>query len=329
MLNQCPPLRLPPRRIISPLLLLVLIVLAGCANRLEHAGLLHTAQLQLTYDAQRDRITSFGPAGGPNLLGVRDLQSPPAADGSYTFFGGMYSWISPQGAWVDASGQLRDWPPDPAMDRGPAVIVNQDAGRVVARGPVTRSGLVEQKWFELAPGRYAAIIDQRLHNPTGGNVVGGVWVNTAVKPGAIIAVRDRSSDHFRISGGDAANTLWARATTSRDGWLLIHTDGVDWSDLGTDSFKFFAQGPTAIAIWTDGYWLLRQGLTDDSDGSLAKHGEAPVEVYVNYGLQLFEAELLGPITAIPPGGTTQHVERWLVAPAAEPDPTVLDDLPNH
>jgi hypothetical protein len=241
----------------------------------------------------------------------------------------MYSWISPQGAWIDEAGELRDWPPDPAMDRGPTTIVHQSDTCLVAGGPPMRSGLIEQKWFELARDRSVAILDQRLHNPAGDKIVGGVWVNTAVKPGAIIAVRDGSSDRYRISGGDAANTLWARATTSRDGWLLIHTDGVDWSDLGTDSFKFFADGPAVIAIWTEGYWLLRQGLTDDAEGSLAQHGEAPIEVYVNYGLQLFEAELLGPITTIPPGGTTQRVERWVVTPASEPDPTILDDLPNH
>lgn len=298
----------------------------GCATDPRSVARLHTDQLELTYDTQRDRITGFGPGGGPNLLCVRDLGTPPAVDGSYTFYGGMYSWISPQGAWLDAWGELRDWPPDPLMDRGPTVIDNQSSRRLIAHGPVMRRGLVEQKWFELAPDRAAAILDQRLNNPTGDKIVGGVWVTTAVKPGSVIAVRNESSDQFRIAGGDAANALWARATSSNDGWLLFHTDGVECSDLGTDSFKFFAHGSPTIAIWTAGYWLLRQGLGEAADRSLGRHGEAPVEIYMNFGLQLFEAELLGPIETIPPGGAAQHIERWTVVPAGEPDTAALDDL---
>jgi len=299
----------------------------GCATGPRSVARLRTAQLACIYDAQRDRILSFGPAGGPNLLYVRDLDHPPAADGSYTFFGGMYSWISPQGAWVDESGELRDWPPDPFMDRGPTVIDGRSERHLVAHGPATRRGLIEQKWFEIAMDRGAAILDQRLHNPTSEKIVGGVWINVAVKPGGVIAVRDAGSDHFRISGGEAANTLWARATTSHEGWVLIHTEGVDFSDLGADSFKFFAGGSPTIAIWTDGYWLLRQAMSGDADGSLARHGEAPVEVYINYGLQLFEAELLGPIATIPPGGTAQHIEYWTVIPATQPDTLLLDNVP--
>ncbi len=313
----------------EPWLMVALAALnaAGCAAGPHTAARLHSAHLEMTYDPQRDRIISFGPAGGPNLLWVRDLDHPPAADGSYTFYGGMYSWISPQGAWVDESGERHDWPPDPVMDRGPTVIDSRSERRLVASGPATRSGLVEQKWFEIAPDRSAGVLDQRLHNPTSEKIVGGVWVNVAVKPGGVIAVRDAGSDHFRISGGEAANALWARATTSHEGWVLIHTDGVDWSDLGADSFKFFAGGSPTIAIWTDGYWLLRQAMNGDADGSPARHGEAPVEVYINYGLQLFEAELLGPIAPIPPGGTAQHIERWTVIPAAQSDTSLLDNLP--
>lgn len=318
-----------PRRGCSWLIIVVAALNAvGCATGPQSVVRLHTAQLECTYDTQRDRIISFGPTHGPNLLCVRDLDAPPTADGSYTFYGGMYSWISPQGAWVDASGELCDWPPDPAMDRGPAVIDVRSARRLVAHGPPTRSGLIEQKWIELAPDRAAVVLDQRLHNPTGEGIVGGVWVTTAVEPGAVIAVRNGSSDQFRIAGGDAANALWARATTSNDGWLLFHTDGVDCSDLGTDSFKFFSHGLSTIAIWTDGCWLLRQGIGESGDATLTQNGEAPVEIYMNFGLQLFEAELLGPIATIPPGGTAQHIERWTVVPAPEPDTSILDSLPN-
>lgn len=323
------PLRLVRRPRFACLLLGLFCIgafMSACTANRPHASHLQTSRTSLSYDAHRDRIIAFGPTGGPNLLCVRELDTLPPADGSYTFFGGMYSWISPQGAWTDENGEPRDWPPDPAMDRGPATVVHHGRARLVAVGPPTRAGLVEQKWFELAGDRAGAVLDHRLHNPTDERRLGGIWINTAVKPGSVIAVRDGSSDSFRIAGGDTSNALWARATTARDGWLLIHTEGVEWSDLGADWFKFFADTAPAIAIWTDGYWLLRQARYSPTDRSLTSYGEAPVEVYINYGLQIFEAELLGPIASIPSGGVAQHVERWMIVPAAEPDPTVLDAI---
>ena len=81
--------------------------------------------LAVEYMAGIDRYTFVGDAAAdaPNMVKKQKLRQDPAADGSYTFYGGVYTWVSPQGGelgWIDDQGSKLDWPPDPGRPGAPA-----------------------------------------------------------------------------------------------------------------------------------------------------------------------------------------------------------------
>jgi hypothetical protein len=157
----------------------------------ENALRIDEQGLRLEYASDIDRVVYLGPIDGPNLLHTASLDQEPNADGGYTFFGGMYTWVSPQGGpngWRDFAGEPSPWPPDPALDRGPASFTARTDESFTARSPADRAGLRQQTSIEITgPGR--AEMHYRIVNTSEGTLARGTWVNTAVPPNAIIAVR--------------------------------------------------------------------------------------------------------------------------------------------
>jgi len=301
--------------------------LVGC-NALPNdpATTIQKDGLTLRYDANRDRVVFVGPWHGPNLLEVRDFDKQPASDGSYTFFGGYYSWIAPQNRWRDESGNLKDWPPDPAMDVGPNEVVESMGDRLEAVGPMMRSGLVESKRFQVVDGSTIAV-RHALRNVGTEAKERAIWTINAVPLGGVIAVRISSEDIFdegpAIRVKNAADEPLRDKVSQEEGeWILVET-GFDWATSGmtTDSFKVFYDrvAATQIAVWSNGYWFVRTGAPPDIFSSLQGVGESSVEVYANFGMQLFEAELLSPLQMIEPGAQFVFEETWKIIPSAQPD----------
>lgn len=286
--------------------------------------------LTLRYDTRRDRVVFVGLVDGPNLLEVRDLGKQPAADGSYTFFGGYYSWIAPQNRWRDESGDLKDWPPDPAMDVGPIEVVESMGDRLEAVGPTMRNGFVESKRFQVVDGS-TITVRHAIRNGGTDAKERAIWTINAVPPGGIIAVRISSEDLFdegpaiRVKNA-AGEPLREKVSREEGDWILVDT-GVNWpiADVPTDSFKVFYEriAATQIAVWSSGYWFVRTGAPPDIFSSLQTAGEASVEVYANFGMQLFEAELLSPFQKIAPGTQFVFEETWKIIQSARPDVDVL------
>jgi len=136
-----------------------------------------------------------------------------------------------------------------------------------------------------------------------------------------------SSDIVRLNNDDAS-ALWESASEMVEGWFLVSTsvNATAGVEPGVDSFKaFFDVDHTSIAIWSDGYWFVREGRPTDANDSLRPVGEAPVEIYCHYGFGLYEAELLGPYVELAPGESTEFTERWQMIPAETLDLSLLPE----
>lgn len=294
------------------------------------------ANLRAEFVPAIDRYTFFGPAsaGAPNMLHVTGLDRTPPANGDYTFFGGAYSWFAPQNGergWKDAAGKASPWPPDPLMDIGPAVLTARSARAFSVVGPVQRSGLREEKSLTIT-GPWTAELTYTLHNTTGGPVLAGPWLNTAVAPvGSVVAFRvgtEGNSRTFERWGGmgERAAERFASALTppTPAGWSTLPLSAANWDDgikVYLDSGESFAE----IAVWRDGWWFHRRLLSGNAATSkrLRELGEGPVATYINPSLGIIEAELVAPIENIPAGGKATATERWTLIPSATPDASLL------
>ncbi|GEM_PF-6250078 len=282
------------------------------------------------YDTTHDRLIRFGPRGRYNLLWVKDLDEPAAPSDEYTYYGGMFSWVSPQSAWADAKGNPKPWPPPLAMDAGPTLATLHGLNEFEAVGPVLDSGLQEIKSLQLGRDQYGprALVTNGLKNTTDQPQWGGIWLSTAAVPGSVIAVITPEGDReITLSNHPGAQEVWDNITKTRSRWTLIRTKRY-YGFLGMGgTFKATVPSDRVIAIHRRGYWFVRIGepWTPESDPTLTEAGQGPVEVAVNFARLRHEAALLGPISEIAPGQTSQYRERWYIIPGMASRTRQLDE----
>ncbi|HBS28287.1 MAG TPA: hypothetical protein DEB06_02295 [Phycisphaerales bacterium] len=318
--------------------LLTALALCGCttgpdpvthdaALRLEHAGLAVEALPSI------DRLTYFGTTDGPNMLHVESLERAPAADGSYTFFGGCYSWFSPQNGplgWTSAAGEPVAWPPDPLMDIGPARVSGRAQRAFTLDGPVTLSGLQESKTFTLIDNATASL-SYTLRNQSAAPRIAGPWINTSVERQGVIAVR--APEGSAIYGWDDTATDRVRSILAQPdarGWSLLNLRDADWEGGAKVWFAPPPGTPIEIAVWrrggrAGGYWLLRSlpPMSAEETAALRDAGEGPVAVYIQPDAPIIEAELYAPLATIPPNASHTATESWRLISAREPSTAVL------
>jgi hypothetical protein len=307
--------------------------------------------LRVEFTPAIDRFTFFGPekedrrdagtsASCINMLYVTGLDRTPPSNGDYTFFGGAYSWFAPQNGpmgWKDSAGKPSPWPPDPAMDIGPAVLTTRSERALGVIGPVLRSGLGERKSLTIT-GPYTAELTYTLDNRSQRTITAGPWLNTAVAPnvgggiGSVLAFRvaqpgpnARVFERWGGMGDNAAERFTAALSAPTEhGWATLPLSKATWTDgikVYLDSGESFAE----IAVWRDGWWFHRRLLSGDGQTNkrLRELGEGPVATYINPALGIIEAELVAPIKDIPAGGKNTATERWTLIKSETPDAAVL------
>lgn len=329
--------------------------LGGCAGSrnasspVSHPEALRAQRegLAVEFLPQIDRVTYFGGSASKdaNLLHVVDLDRPRPTDGSYVFWGGCYTWVSPQKApgadpaspmgWVADDGAKKDWPPDPAMDVGPVRRTSGGPGSFSVAGPEQRSGLQELKSFEVLAFDQARFA-YTLVNRGSRTIPAGPWINTAASDQDVLAVRvpagiqvwgwdQRSVDAFMGALGPAG---------SRGGWRTLDLSGARWEG----GIKVYLAAPSGvdmgaveIAVWRrDARAWMHRSLGPMSAAEVKRlrdAGEGPVAVYIQpatkAGPAIIEAELYGPIADLEPGAQTTAVERWRVIPGETADAGAL------
>lgn len=290
-------------------------------------------KIAVEFSSAIDRYTFFGPKDGPNLLYVTAMERAPAADGSYTFFGGAYTWIAPQdgpSGWIGADGNQSPWPPDPAMDVGATTRMDVTTEWCVVTNPVNRMGLEERKILRMIPDESAAVVVLELVNSGTTSRMSGAWINTAASNEHKIAVRvPPGSEIWAWEGKSAEPLKRIMSAPDADGWALIDLAKANWEG----GIKFYIQpgavnGETKVAIaqWYGGYWMYRcqEDCGAEDFALLRENGEGPVAVYIQPGAEpIIEAELYGRLVNLAPGKSERWREWWYVIKAAMPDVSVL------
>ena len=295
---------------------------------------LRAAGVEMVYRSDIDRLVSFRALGGPEMLFTQLLDQPAQPDEAYTFYGGAFTWTAPQNGdlgWVGPDGSPRAWPPDPAMNIGPARITDT-VNALTTETPVSRLGLVERKTF--APVHNGAEVSFTLANTLDRPVTAGTWINTAVHDDALVAVR--------LVGPDALASLrgWDRQAIDRfisildrqgNGWAIVKLNEAAW-DGGIKVYvpRTVGELPT-IAVWRDGQWLVRtQRVTEAATQTVGRRttlGEGAVAMYIQPGDDqspwIIEAELYGPIVDIPANGEHGASETWRLIDAPDGPDTAL------
>jgi hypothetical protein len=315
----------------SSVLVLVGLVAGGCsiwaptepqthelAERYERDG------FAVEYLAGIDRFTFIGATeeDAPNMVRKRRVREAPAADGSYTFYGGVYTWVAPQGGelgWEDADGNKLEWPPDPAMDTGPTVRTARTSYGHTTTGRVHRSGLREVKTFEIQKNRKAEL-SYTLENTTDEMITAGAWVNMAVHDDSVIALRmDEGTGVYGWDERSVGLLEGVLGPETGSGWRTVRIADCSWSG----GMKVYIAGSYEIAIWRDGWWLYRKN-EGAYDERLRDYGEGPVAVYLQPDERIYEAELYGPLVDIPAQGGATSKETWRLI---ESDGAVVKRLP--
>ena len=291
--------------------------LAGCASQAPPRDIVAETLLptiayhgtSLTYDPDIDRVTALIPPGGTNLLHTANLDQEPGDSGDYIFYGGAYTWTAPQNGprgWRDATGSEKPWPPDPAMDRGPATIRSRTRTHLTAVNPPALNGLVQFKRFAIID-RDTLHITFALQNTSAVPVTAGAWINVAASPDSLIAVRRQADTPIR-GWDDTAIERFNSISSAPDehGWSVVRIPRATWEGGG----KIWLDTRPEIAIWRDGWWLVRHQPSIDVDNRLQALGEGPVAIYIQPDAGIIEAELYAPITDIPAGDTRTDIEVW-------------------
>ncbi|MGP1347740.1 MAG: hypothetical protein ACTS3F_13870 [Phycisphaerales bacterium] len=309
------------------------LVLSGCSGaggrtgedtgltRVERVAALGFA---VEHMGEIDRFVWFGPESGPNLLHTENLGVPVPAGGSdeYTFRGGCYTWVSPQSGWVGGDGSARNWPPDPAMDRGPAWVVGRTADSITTLTPVSRLGLRERKTFTLR--EYGGTLEFVIENAGVRAMEAGAWVNTGVARHDRIALWMPEGTTLRGWDDEAVGKIESiLGPRSPGGWRMLDLPRAGWEG-GTKVWVEAPEGAARIGVWRHGRWLVRTLEPGDPEGTLRAVGEGPVAVYVDPTAGLIEAELYGPVMTIPAGGASGVTERWEVLDGRFPRPAASD-----
>ncbi len=283
-----------------------------------------------------DRVTYFGPRKGPNVLLSKRLNEEPEIEGDYVFRGGVYSWVSPQDApmgWVDPLGDLRVWPPDPAMDVGPVRRTASASHELEMTGPVQLRGVREIKRVRLLPGGEAEH-EFRIENERDFEVVAGPWLLSAAERRDVIAVRMPEGSEVWAREAEWVDRLMEIATEPDErGWVLVNLSRARWEG----AIKVFVNPPEGVpvelAVRREGFWHFRSlGVMDAGDVTRLKEvGEGPLALHIQPGRErgvetIIEAELYGPISTIAPGARSEpSVERWRLIKARGRKLDVLPD----
>jgi len=266
-----------------------------------------------------DRVTYFGRAKGPNLLHIEGLNRGPRDDGEYRFFGGLYTWTSPQYAWFSEAGEPQDWPPDPAMDIGPVLRTGGARNQFSTTGPVQRSGLQEIKTIGLVDGS-TATFEFELRNRGPAPVSAGPWSLSASGRRNLIAVRMKEGTTVWGTEEDSKQKFDSilGKVNPKTGWALIKPKKARWKG----GIKVYIEPPPGeaaeVAFCRKGYWMYRaiQPLSEREKAQLRESGEGPIAFYVQPGRgkeqTIIETELYGPIESLEPDRSTKTVETWRI-----------------
>jgi hypothetical protein len=255
------------------------------------------------------RVVDLRPAGGDNLLYLRDREVGGSGEAAWVFRGGWRLWVAPE-------RRETTYVPDNQLCRAEVV----DGRRLRITGPAQPAAGIE-KIVEIEPCVDAPCLHlrSRLRNIGDRPVTYAAWSLSVMRPGG------RAFAPLDVGPLDAFDAtrmlrLWSYAELAdpryRFGDRLVEVDHRrvapapagspgrrdDESKIGVDS----AQGWAAYLLERTLY-LKR---FPHVPGATYPDGGATIEIYSS--AEFLELENLSPLTVIPPGGELVYPEDWWV-----------------
>jgi len=242
------------------------------------------------------RIMQYGPAGGEGLLFVNEPLTPEVRGASeptdYPNYGGHKLWVAPQKTW--------NWPPDPALDRGPCrVEVLPDGALRMTGAPSPAAGVRFDRVLRLDPKGTRLQIEQTMTNVSAAPVTWAIWSVTQVTTDgtAVIPLEPGAQTRFVDDAQPAPE--WRRVG---DAYLLSAPD---------KSQKLFAPGAPGWLAYRKGDRLLLKSFQVSK--TAPPEPETPREVWVGTD-GFMELEFVGPQVTLTPGQATTVTQEWRFFP---------------
>jgi len=279
------------------------------------------------------RMMSYRLCDGRNVLDVNPDRvgfTPPSDPDSYIFYGGMYTWISPQIHWVER-GKKGVWVgADPRLDHGPFRVTRATPIELTMVSPVSPVyGLQESRTYQLVPGTSRLKYTVSLRNVGPYPVRWGIWNLSAVRPEGVA--------FFRLPNGRRDLIFPSEPKKAKKYFNSLLTmpasdlAAVDMRKFFFESSKLFARpGSEFLAYRLPEGWFIRNFKADPN--AFHSDWQSQVEIYGQARLKpkekgkvtkIFELEVLSPDYVIRPNETVTWTETMTIVEDQSP---IAEDL---
>ncbi len=244
------------------------------------------------------RVIRYGFVGGQNLMGEVPEASVKTALGEWKPWGGHRLWTAPE-----------DMPRSYSPDNGPVdAVINGATVRLVQ--PVEpQTGIVKELTVTLAETGTGVTIGHRLINRSLWSVDVSPWALTIMNAGGTILIpQEPYASHDDALLPVRSLTMWAYTDLSDPRWSL----GPKYIRLRTDAAR---TGSQKIGAANKRGWA---GYARNGELFVKRYDWREGQTYPDHGVNteaytagnFIELETLGPMAALPPGGSVTHEERW-------------------
>lgn len=244
------------------------------------------------------RVSHYGFAGGPNVFGDAPDAQRETPHGTWRAYGGHRLWAAPE-----------SFPQTYTVDDQPPEIEASERRITVRRARDPQTGLVASIGITLEPAGTGVRVDHAIENQSGRPQRLAPWGLTVMRAGgvALIPNAERRSQREALLPARTM-ALWSYTDLSDPRF----GGGPEFLRLRCDPAR---TTPTKIGVACERGWFAyvveRTAFVVRSDydpGADYPDRGCCVEVYTEGAF--CEVETLAPLTALAPGETARHTERW-------------------
>lgn len=244
------------------------------------------------------RILRYGFRGGQNLFKEFPEQLGKSEESNFQARGGHRLWKAPEDlatTWI--------------ADNQPVAVRVGLAGLTAVSPVESASGLQKEIEISLAQSGNGVRVMHRMRNCSKAEIVFAPWALTVMSAGgvAIAAFPPRAAHPDKL---DPTNPLvmWAYTDLSDPRWSFTQKYLVLRQDATRPS-------PQKIGLFNEHTWA---AYLLNGELFIKRSRSAPSETYADFGcsLEMFtndeflELETLGPLRAVAPGESVEHIEHW-------------------